>query len=115
MGHFLGDFTHLSTKRMLVAKEAGRPLTAILAHATVHAALVLLAVAVVTGPPWSLILTAAGIELGTHFAVDAARARLGARLSEWRDPSRRVHWYVFGIDQLLHGLVLLWIVVLVSA
>ncbi len=113
--HFLGDFTHLSTDRMQTAKAAGSPLTSILAHATVHATLVLIAVWAIATTSWSLVLVAAGIELGTHFAIDAFRARLEVRLPAVRDPSRRTHWYVFGVDQLLHGLVLLWIVVVVSA
>jgi hypothetical protein len=99
---------------MQAAKGAGNPLTPILAHAMVHATLVLIAVWAIAATSWSLVVAAAGIELGTHFAIDAFRARLGVRLPAVRDPSRRTHWYVFGVDQLLHGLVLLWIVVLVS-
>lgn len=113
-GHFLGDYTHLATDRMQAAKATGSPPITIFAHAAVHAALVLAAVWLITAASWSLILAATGIELGTHFAIDTFRARMGARLPALRDPSRRIHWYAFGADQLLHALVLLWIVVLVS-
>lgn len=115
VAHFLADFTPLSTPRMLEAKSTAKAPGWILLHAGVHGALVALAVWGAVRPGWSLIAAAFGIELATHFAIDAARARLGVRVPALGDPSRRSFWHFLGFDQLLHGLVLVGIAVLVTA
>lgn len=106
-GHFLGDFTHLATARMHYAKSNGGPLLDIAGHAAVHGVLVAVVVATLAAPAWSIVVAAAAIELVTHFALDAGRARLGRRYSTLNDPRRRPFWYALGFDQFAHGLVLL--------
>ena len=56
-----------------------------------------------------------GIEFGTHFAIDALRASLGGSWSRLRDPGSKSFWYVLGLDQLAHSLVLVWITSFVAA
>ncbi|MBI4514167.1 MAG: DUF3307 domain-containing protein [Gemmatimonadetes bacterium] len=114
VAHYLGDFTPLSTARMLEAKYSGGPLSPIAGHAAVHALLVALAVIVfVRSSPWLPAAIAAPIEFATHFSIDAMRARLGRRIPALRDPGQNVYWYAFGIDQLAHALVLVGLAALV--
>ncbi len=113
LGHYLGDFTPLLTARMLEAKAQGSPLKPIAGHAGVHGVLVGVAVAVLAAPGWSLLLAVCGIEFGTHFVIDATRGRLARVFPVLRDPEQGVYWYVFGLDQLAHMLVLLGLAALV--
>lgn len=104
--HYLGDFTPLATARMLEAKANGRPLKPIAGHAGVHAALVGLAVAVLSDPTLALLAGAVAFEFVTHFFIDAVRGRLGGRVPSLGDPSKNAYWYLLGIDQFAHGTVL---------
>lgn len=114
VAHYLGDFTPLSTGRMLEAKAAGGPVSLIASHAGVHAFLVGIVVAVATGFDARLTGGAVAIEFVTHFGIDLARGQLGGRFPSFRDPSDRRFWRVLGLDQLAHGLVLVWIAALVA-
>ena len=105
-GHFLGDYTGLSTPKMLEAKSSAKSPGWILMHAGVHSVLVGVAVAVIAAPGWSVVSVAAAIQFLTHFAIDALRAWLGVRRPRLRDPDSKSFWYVLGLDQLAHGLVL---------
>lgn len=113
-GHFLGDFSPLSTRRMIAAKESGASIGWILAHASVHAVLVALAVTALAFPGVGLLAIVVVLELGTHFAIDLFRARLGVRRPRLADPSRRGFWFVLGLDQLAHGLVLVAVALIVG-
>ena len=112
VGHFLGDFTPLSTARMLRAKAIGRPLRPIFEHAGVHAGLVAMAVGIM-GVSLRGIVLAAAVELLTHFAIDVGRGRLMHRFPRLSDPADGAFWTTLGLDQLAHGLVLLGLVRLV--
>lgn len=112
VAHFLGDFTPLATRQMQEAKSGSRPPGPIAAHAAVHAALVLGAAALVRSS-WSLLLAAAAVEFVTHAAIDFARMRIAVERPAFGDPGRAPFWYVLGVDQLGHGLVLVGITVLV--
>jgi hypothetical protein len=113
-GHFLGDFTPLSTARMQAAKAAGGPLGPILAHAAVHGLLVALVVTTLIRPAPAAVAGLAAFELATHFLLDAGRAKLAARFAALADPARRPFWTLLGLDQLAHGLVLVTIVAWVT-
>ena len=106
LAHFLGDFTPLATPRMQAAKANGGPMLPIAGHAGVHTVLVTAAVAVFVMPAWTILAAVAAIEFGTHFALDAMRARLGQHVPALQDPTRNPFWYALGVDQLAHGLVL---------
>ena len=109
VGHFLGDFTALSTHRMQEAKRKGTPIGPIALHALIHAALVGVAVAAIARPDPMLILGAVSIEFWTHLGIDWFRGRMTARHPALADPGQPVFWPVLGLDQLAHGLVLLGI------
>jgi hypothetical protein len=115
VAHYLGDFTPLSTGRMLEAKAAGGPVSLIASHAGVQAVLVGIVVAAATGFEMRLVGAALAIEFLTHFAIDLARGRIGARFPKIRDSSNRSFWWALGLDQLAHYLVLLWIAAMVTA
>jgi hypothetical protein len=114
IGHFLGDFTPLSTASMLRAKAAGAPLGPIGAHAAVHSGLVAVAVALVSSPELGLVALAAALELVSHFAIDLGRGRLMRRFPRLGDPTNNSFWSALGLDQLAHGLVLIGLAVLVT-
>lgn len=114
VGHFLGDFTPLSTPGMLRAKERGHPLGPIAAHSAVHAGLVVLALGIAVGFAANLIIVAATAEFATHFAIDLGRGRLMGRFQPLRDPLSSPFWTLLGLDQLAHGLVLLGLVLLAT-
>ncbi len=112
VAHYLGDFTPLATVRMQEAKANGGPLRPIAAHALVHTFLVTAIVAVLVGTAGALLAAVAALEFGTHFALDAFRARLGRRVPAFKDPGRNSFWYMLGADQLAHGLVLVGVAAL---
>ncbi len=112
VAHYLGDFTPLATARMQEAKANGGPLLPIAAHALVHTFLVTAIVAVLVGTAGALLAAVAALEFGTHFALDAFRARLGRRVPAFKDPGRNSFWYMLGADQLAHGLVLVGVAAL---
>ncbi len=113
-GHFLGDFSPLLTSRMLAAKESGAAPGWILGHAGVHAVLVGMAVMLVVAPPVLVLGLAVLIELSTHFVIDVLRARVGVVRPEMQDPANRRFWFILGLDQLAHGLVLVGIAWMVA-
>ncbi len=113
VGHFLGDFTPLSTARMREAKQTGRPVGPIALHALVHAILAGIAVAAVARPLPMMILGAVAIEFWTHLGIDWLRGRLTVRYPAIGDTNERAFWTTLGLDQLAHGLVLVGIAWLV--
>lgn len=113
IGHFLGDFTPLSTARMLRAKAVGKPLGPIAAHAAVHAGLAAVGVGLVVAPSLGLIGVVAAVQLVSHFAIDLGRGRLMSRYAPLGDPANGSFWSVLGLDQLAHGFVLIGLVLLV--
>ncbi len=113
VGHFLGDFTPLSTPRMQEAKLTGSPIGPIALHALMHAVVVGIAVVAIIRPTPLLILAAVAIEFWTHLGVDWFRGRMSARSPALRDHDQSVFWTALGLDQLAHVLVLLIIAVVV--
>ena len=113
VGHFLGDFTPLATARMQKAKAAARPLWPIAAHAGVHAVLAGLAIVLIAQPAVALLAAAVAIQFGSHFLIDAVRARITRDSPALRDVKRGGFWTFLGFDQLLHGLVLVGLAFLV--
>jgi hypothetical protein len=113
VAHFLGDFTPLATARMQEAKAVGRPLGPITAHSFIHAVLVAIAVGLAARPGWQMVGAAAAIEFWTHLAIDWTRGRMGAAIPALSDSGDQQFWTALGLDQLAHGLVLVWIAWLV--
>lgn len=106
VGHFLGDFTPLATRRMQEAKVGAGPPVLIVAHAGVHTVLVFVIVWLVTRSTQAA-LTGVAIQLPTHSVIDYVKMRLGLASEALREPSHGAYWSLFGLDQLAHTLVLL--------
>jgi hypothetical protein len=102
--HWLADYTHLSTKWMLNAKAAGRPWPPIFAHAAVHAVLVLAVLVAFVDLPRALGL--ALFQLVSHFLIDLGKGKISVCFPVLKNPCNQWHWYLFGLDQLLHQIVL---------
>lgn len=109
IGHFLGDYTHLSTNWMLSAKRYGKPLSPILCHALVHTIFVQI-VLIFFINDWSRILISMLFMLITHFSIDVVKGRINKYFPSVQQPSNKIHWYIFGADQLLHFIVIIIIV-----
>lgn len=107
--HFLGDYTHLSTAWMLNAKRFGKPLLPILAHALVHAFLMMLflGIFILNSNKGHLLLTLFVFQLITHFAIDVWKGRMNGWFPALQSPANKWHWIVFGFDQLLHAIVII--------
>ena len=112
VGHFLGDFTPLLTRRMRDAKENGEPLWPIAVHGAVHGGLALVAIAAALRPGPGAYLFGGGVVFVTHFLIDAVRARLGVRFGELGDPRAQLFWTALGLDQLAHAAVLVGVAAL---
>jgi hypothetical protein len=108
LAHLIGDFSPLSTPWMLRAKHTGQPLLPILAHASVHGALMMLVLIFFANIKTVLLLVA--FEIGTHFIIDVVKGKMNIWFPKLKEPSNYLHWSVFGIDQLLHQTVILLIV-----
>lgn len=115
VAHDLGDFTPLATERMREAKARGRPAWLIGMHAAIHGVLVGVALMIVIRPSVTVLALAVGFELVTHFVIDLSKARLGVRIPPLGDMHTNPFWWVMGVDQLLHGLVLVGIAFMVLA
>lgn len=102
--HWLADYTHLSQPHMLAAKRFGKPLLPILQHAITHG--ILMAAIIGFYINGGLLLWLFLFQVITHFTIDTLKGRANVWVPELQDPANPYHWYVFGIDQLLHQLVI---------
>jgi hypothetical protein len=98
--HFLGDFTPLSNDWMLKAKQFGKPLHPILAHAGIHAVLMLPVLLFFTDAKQALVLSF--FQLIVHFLVDTLKGRMNSWFPVLQDPTKKAYWMIFGFDQFLH-------------
>lgn len=117
--HWLADYTHLSTNWMLSAKRLGKPLFPIFCHALTHALLMGIVIAIslylkigYNAANWKYdkIDSVIFIELSTHFLIDVLKGRLNGWFPKISNPANKYHWYVFGLDQFLHQIVIVYIV-----
>jgi hypothetical protein len=110
--HWLADYTPLSTPSMLKAKATGTPWFPIMMHGTTHGVLMGLTVLVFTQDLFLsvFVLTLQGL---THWAIDTVKGRCNVWFPAVKDTTKYFHWVVFGLDQLLHAVVILFIVKLV--
>jgi len=109
--HWAGDYTHLSTTKMLNAKKLGKPLTPILTHAGVHTILFFTCIVFLHGLQAALL--AAVIQLPSHFIIDVWKGKMNARFTPLQNPLNKFHWWVFGIDQCLHQFIIIITVFLI--
>lgn len=106
--HFLADFG-LTSPAMIKAKADGRNPWPILLHASIHAGLVALCL-LFWQTSWQLLLLMTLMELVSHFLIDTGKGLLTARFPILADMKKKPYWMLFGLDQLLHliVLVLIW-------
>ena len=105
--HYLADFC-LTLPIMIRAKANGKQLWPIVLHSMVHAVLMglcllLFGVSVLT----TLYLMAA--EATSHFIIDLSKARLSTHVPRLADATGKPYWMLYGLDQLLHQLVVVGI------
>jgi hypothetical protein len=105
--HWLADYTHLSTDWMLNAKRLGKPLFPIFVHSSMHAILMFLFLVFFTND-LGLVLKLSLFQLITHFLIDVWKGRMNGWFPALQSPANKWHWIVFGFDQLLHALVIIF-------
>ena len=104
--HYLGDFC-LTTKAIIRAKSNGSELQYILLHAIIHAALMTFALYLFKVPLGGC-LAAFFIQFCTHFFIDTGKSILTANVEKLKDTTSKAYWVVFGFDQFLHLLVIVF-------
>jgi len=97
---------------MIRAKADGHNLLPIALHAAIHAVLIATCVVLAYGIKMGLI--AFMIEWVTHFIVDVSKGRIMFRFKAFSDFSDKRYWMLFGLDQLIHLYVLIFILYYVS-
>lgn len=106
VGHWAADYTHLSTKWMLDAKRLGRPIVPIFLHSVVHGCIFsIIAACINFNVAWVIFV----VQCISHFYIDLLKGRLNLWFPALQSPANPYHWYVFGFDQLLHQVVIIWL------
>ncbi len=105
--HYLADFC-LTWPGLIRAKADGKDLWPIVLHATIHALLMGFCL-LVNGIEWQLLLLLMLLELLSHFIIDTTKARLSIRFPYCADMQCKTYWMLYGLDQLLHQLVIVLI------
>lgn len=110
--HFIGDYTHFSTKTMLDAKRIGSPVWPILTHALVHASLMLILLSLYGGSN-AVLAICFSIELLSHWVIDILKGKTNVWMPVFANPANKEHWYLFGFDQLCHQLmiIVIWVII----
>lgn len=109
--HWLADYTWLSRPFMLKAKSSGTPLWPIFLHAFIHAFLMgIVLLFFIDSPDNSMVWTKLFLlQLVSHFIIDVWKGRMNVWFYSLRDTSKYPHWIIFGLDQLLHSTVIIFI------
>lgn len=87
------------------AKKLGRPLKPIFHHALVHTSLVMLTLVCFAADPFRILL-ACLMMLVSHFVIDLWKGKMNVWFPALQDPVNVFHWWVFGLDQMMHVIVL---------
>ena len=90
---------------MLKAKALGKDLLPIFLHAYVHAILFYIVLAIMWGP--LVAMWGSSLQLVTHFIIDVWKGRMNGWFPKLQDNTNPYHWWIFGIDQFLHQLVII--------
>ena len=105
--HWLADYSHLSTAWMLNAKRLGTPTFPILCHACVHAIL-MSTVLKCFGFSWIIVACSYTIQLSSHYLIDVWKGKMNSWFPKLQNPTNKWHWIIFGFDQLLHAIVIVF-------
>lgn len=103
--HWIADYTWLSTPWMLAAKRIGRPLLPIFCHAFIHA--ILMGVVLIILSTENIIFLFL-IQVISHFIIDIFKGKINVWFPRVSSPTNVIHWTVFGGDQFLHQLVIIF-------
>lgn len=103
--HWLCDYTPLSTKWMLDAKRIGTPLYPIFVHAFIHASFMLVTLSLFGASGLKLAILFL-FQLFTHFVIDVLKGKMNVWFPIVSNPANKSHWVIFGLDQLLHSIVI---------
>ena len=98
--HYLADFC--------LTSPDGRNLLPILLHASIHGALMGICL-LCWNVSWKCILAMIAWEIVSHFLIDLAKARVSVHFPRLADMRFRPYWMLFGFDQLLHLVVVVFI------
>jgi hypothetical protein len=109
VAHFLGDFTPLN-RWFITAKRYGKPWWLVAGHGTVNGTLFGLMAWIIAGGKAALI--AFTIETVTHTLIDLLKGRINQWFPVVEDPAKAIHWTVMGADQMMHQMILIFIVFL---
>lgn len=101
--HYLADFC-LTWPALIRSKADGRNVWPIVLHAAVHAVLMGVCL-LVFGVNTEQLFLLMSLELVTHFIIDVGKAALSVKIPLLADIKRKPYWVLFGLDQLLHQLV----------
>lgn len=104
--HWLADYTHLSTAWMLDAKRLGKPLYPIFTHAFIHASLMLMLL-LAFGINGFELAALFSFQLVTHFVIDVWKGKMNVWFPSLQSSANKWHWVVFGLDQLMHAIVII--------
>ena len=102
--HYVADYC-LTTHGMIAAKAKGKPWFPIAGHAAIHAIL-MGAVLLAFGIGWKLCVLLSFIQWVSHFIIDTTKGMLTARFPLLADNTRKPFWMLYGLDQLLHLLII---------
>lgn len=56
----------------------------------------------------NLVLELSLIQLVTHFLIDLWKGRMNKWFPSLQSPTNKWHWVIFGFDQLLHSLIIIF-------
>lgn len=103
--HYLADYSPLSNTWMLNAKKFGKPLLPILVHSFVHSLLMGICLYAFNIENY---LYLSFIQLITHFLIDVFKGKINFYFEVFQSPINKPHWMLFGFDQLLHSIVIVY-------
>ena len=93
---------------MLNAKRYCKPIAPVAAHGMVNGALYGIVTLLIVGIEAAVIVFA--IEAVTHTFIDVMKGRINQWFPVVEDNKKTIYWIVMGADQLLHQIVLIFIV-----
>jgi len=105
-GHFLADFTPLSSMWMLKAKRYGKPLFPIFCHGLMHGIFTFI-ILLFSECRIMEILMLTGVMTISHFVIDVWKGRLTAAYSKFQNTQNKSYWWLMGFDQYLHAIVII--------
>ncbi len=101
--HYLADFC-LTWPALIQSKGDGKNLFPIAQHSTIHT--ILMGVCLLLyGTDLKLFFLLMAFEWVSHFFIDTMKTRLSLAKPLLADSRRKPYWMLYGLDQLLHQMV----------